>query len=266
MSLPSRYWQDLTTEEFSSLDVETVVAVLPVAAVEQHGPHLPVWVDACICEAVVVRALEQLPPELPVLALPMLPIGHSPEHGDFAGTLTLAPETVLRLWAEIGESVADAGVRRLALVNSHGGQPQLLDLAAQRLRADRRMLVSRINAYRYFRDATLFSEAEIRFGIHGGAIETSLMLHLRPDLVRMDRIDDFTPDAAKSGNASNVAPFGEAGVAWQAQDLHPSGACGDARLAEAEKGKTLLDLAAAAVARALEDLARADLAAARDAT
>ncbi len=253
MRPPSRYWQDLTTEDFRQLDRDSVIAIQPVAAIEQHGPHLPVWVDACICQGVVEGALDMLPDDLSVLVLPLLPVGVSTEHSDYPGTLSLSPETMIRALTEIGESVAAAGVRKLVLVNSHGGQPQILDLVAQSLRARRRMLVFRVNAYRDFRDPSVFPEDEIRLGIHAGAIETAIMLHLRADLVRNDKIADFMPAAAAQGAAA-TGPFGNTGHAWQAQDLHPSGACGDATLADAEKGKQLVARAAQALADRVQEI------------
>lgn len=262
---PSIRWQDLTTEDFANLDGRRTVAVLPVAAVEQHGPHLPLWTDACICNGVLGRALDRLDSDASVLVLPMLPYGLSLEHRDFRGTLSLSAETMIRMLVEIGESVAAAGLRKLALVNSHGGQPQVLDLAAGRLRADRRLLVFRVNVYRDFRDPAAIAEDEIRHGVHAGAIETSIMLHLCPELVRLDRIADFTPstvDGAKDFPGTGAS--GPAGFAWQAQDLHVSGAAGDARRADAETGRHLLDRAADALARALAEMSRMPLDVLRD--
>jgi creatinine amidohydrolase len=123
----------MTTTEFAALPADTV-AVLPVAAVEQHGPHLPVYVDACLNEGVVARAIELLPPELPVTFLPMQAVGKSNEHLAFPGTLSLSAETLIRLWTEIAESVHRASVRKLVLFNSHGGQPQIMDIVARDLR------------------------------------------------------------------------------------------------------------------------------------
>lgn len=262
---PSPFWQDLTADDFRALDGARTIAVLPVAAIEQHGPHLPVQVDACICEGIVARALEHLPEHLAILVLPMMPVGLSLEHSDYPGTLSLSPETLIRAWTEIGESVARAGIGKLVLVNSHGGQPQILDLVAQSLRARRRMMVFRVNLYRAFRDSDVFPAAEIARGIHGGAIETAIMLHLRPDLVRRDKVADFTPAPSPEEDEPGAALFGETGFAWQIQDLHPSGACGDARLADAEKGRVLVERAASALADTLSRIDRVALAALRDA-
>ena len=195
--LPRRYWQDMTTEEFAALDAERVIAVLPVASIEQHGPHLPVCADACSNQAVIERTLELLPDELPVTVLPMMPVGKSNEHSAFPGTLTLEPETLRRLWTEIAESVHRAGIRKLVLFNSHGGQRQITEVVARdlRVRLDMLVVVAFLHSYRprslMGGLSDLFPEDEIRYGIHGGSVETSLMLHLRPDLVDMSKAQDF---------------------------------------------------------------------------
>ena len=117
-----RRWADWTTAEFAACDAQRLIALMPVAAIEQHGPHLPLGVDADLASAIVERVLEQAPADLPVVALPMVPVGYSSEHGDFPGTLTASAETLTRLWIEIGQSVARAGVRKLVLFKAlvHG--------------------------------------------------------------------------------------------------------------------------------------------------
>ena len=131
----------MTTREFGRARCRAVIALLPVGAIEQHGPHLPVAVDACINQGIVARALELLPATLPVTVLPLMPVGKSDEHLAFPGTLTLSAETLARLWTEIGEAVARAGVRKLVLFNSHGGQPQVMEIVARDLRVRLGMLV-----------------------------------------------------------------------------------------------------------------------------
>jgi creatinine amidohydrolase len=253
--LPRRYWQEMTTEEFSALDAARVVAVLPVAAIEQHGPHLPVAVDALINEGILRRMLELLPEGAPVTVLPALPIGRSDEHGSFPGTLSLAPETVIRLWEEVAEGVARVGVRKLALFNSHGGQPQLLDIVGRNLRVRHRMLVVQVNAYRLWDAGGMFGEEELRHGIHGGAIETSIMLHLHPGLVRRDKLADFTPrSVGLAARYRHIGAHGRVPFSWLTQDLSDSGACGDATQARAEHGRELVEQAARAFAAILQEL------------
>jgi len=256
----ARYWKDLTTEDFAALDPAHQVTLLPVAATEQHGPHLPLGTDAAINAGIIARAVELVPMETPLLVLPMLPVGLSPEHRDFPGTLTVSAETLLRMVVEIGESVARAGLRKLILFNSHGGQPAALDIAAQELRSRHGLLAVVANSWRMMRPAEFFSPAEREAGIHAGAIETSVILHLHPGLVRRDRIADF-PSAARRHERDHpeLAGGGRFKFAWQSQDLNPAGAVGDARSATGEVGAVLVDQAARALVALASDLSRLPL-------
>lgn len=255
-----RAWQDLRWTDFRDLPPDAV-AVLPVAAVEQHGPHLPVSVDATINAGVLDLALRRTPPELPVLVLPMQSVGVSVEHLRFPGTLTGSVETSIALWTEIGESVARAGVRKLVILNSHGGQPGVVDIVCRRLRDRAAMLavsclVSRLG---HPADAGLGAEEE-RHGIHGGLVETSIMLALRPDLVRMDTARNFRSAwIAHEAGCTVLVPEGAVGFGWQTQDLHPAGALGDASRATAGLGERLLDHAADRLAALFGEVHRLDL-------
>lgn len=241
--LPSRYWDELSWQDFQTLDRERSVALLPVAATEQHGPHLPLSVDAAINRGVVTRMLELLPAHLPLLVLPALPVGYSPEHAAFPGTLSLSAPLLQQLWLEIGRSVRRAGLRKLLIFNSHGGQPQIADIVARELRAELAMMVVVAHSYAFGEPVGLFAEAERRHGIHGGAIETSQMLHLRPDLVRQDKLADFSSAAATVENAhAELRLTGEsASLGWQTQDLNALGVCGDASAASAANGQATID-------------------------
>jgi creatinine amidohydrolase len=252
-----RYWQDMTTEEFAALDGTRVIALLPVAAIEQHGPHLPVSTDACINQGILAHALELMPDDLPVTVLPMLPVGKSDEHLGFPGTLTLSAETLIRLWTEVGLSVARAGVRKMVLFNSHGGQPQVMDIVARDLRVRFGMLVVAYSWYAAGVPSGLFDPDEVRHGIHAGAIETSMMQHLRPDLVRLDLAANFRPLMAElSLDYRHLSPTGAGRLAWMAQDLHPSGACGDATDADGGRGSALVEHAARTLIELLSEIDR----------
>jgi len=232
----------MTTVEFAQLPPDTI-AVLPVAAIEQHGPHLPVFVDACINEAVVDRTIELLPADLPVTILPMQMIGKSNEHLAFPGTLSLSAETAIRLWTEIGESVARVGVRKLVLLNSHGGQPELARIVARDLRVRHFMLAVCANTYDLGIPPGAFPVAELRHGIHAGSYETSVMLAARSDLVNMERADDFAPISVQmERDYLYLGPEGVAKFGWQSQDLHPSGACGNAKDADERRGRECIEL------------------------
>lgn len=262
MFTPPRFWSYLTTTDFGLLDAARTVAVLPVAATEQHGPHLPLSVDTDLVTGIVAAALPQLAADLPVLFLPTMAVGFSPEHARFAGTLTLKAETVIRLWTEIGESVAASGVKKLVLFNAHGGQVSVMDLVARDLRARLGLLVYSVSWFNLpMADAqgrdvnALFSAAEHRFGIHAGDIETSMMRALRPDLVRMEHAQDFHSTAQDRAAAFPILGNGRsAKLGWQMQDYNLAGAVGDAAAATADKGRAVIDAAGHQLARLLQEV------------
>jgi creatinine amidohydrolase len=254
-NLRSGYWQDLTTEDFADVDPSGVIAVLPVAAVEQHGPHLPLATDALVNDAIVRATLERLGLAPTVLVLPAMTIGSSIEHRDYAGTLDISAETLLAAWSDVGRSVARAGVRKLVVLNAHGGQRQLLDLLALRLRAELAMLVVRASYFAFGAPPGLFEQEELAHGLHGGEIETSLMLHIDPTLVRRAALADFqglpTRLAARGGLLGAEKPIG---FGWLSQDLHPAGVCGNAARADPERGRAYLAYIAEQFARLLTEV------------
>ncbi|MFN9773733.1 MAG: creatininase family protein [Burkholderiales bacterium] len=261
-----RRWASLTWQEFAALDAARTVVVLPVAAIEQHGPHLPLEVDAAIVAGVLDAALARTAPDTTVLTLPPCPVGKSDEHLAFPGTLTLGTQTLMRLWYELGESVHRAGLRKLVIVNAHGGQGHVARIVSQDLRVRLGMVAVAANTYGFGEPAGLFPEAETRHGIHGGAIETSLMLHLDPDAVRRERVADFpAASAALEARGGELRLHGNGALAWATQDLNPEGACGDARLANAEAGRAIVAHAAGRLARLLDEVAAYPLEALRDA-
>ncbi|MDY6945600.1 MAG: creatininase family protein [Pseudomonadota bacterium] len=233
------YWQDFTSAELTGLEPEHTVALLPVSAVEQHGPHLPLATDALIGDGLVRLAMQRV--QRGVLVLPAMPIGHSLEHVDFAGTLTIAAEPLLAIWLDVGRSVARTGLRKLILLNTHGGNIPLVQLAALRLRQELGMLVVRANYFSFGSPPGLFSDEELRHGIHGGEMETSLMLHLRPELVRREALADFRALTHEMGERGGLlGPEKPIGFGWMSQDLNRDGVCGNAARADAQRGELLL--------------------------
>ncbi|MBO0664277.1 creatininase family protein [Jiella sp. MQZ9-1] len=244
MTLKSHWWSDLTTADFAALDLSQVVAVFPVGATEQHGPHLPVRVDAEICDRLIRAAVERMDPDFPALVLPLSAVGKSDEHLAYPGTLTIPGPLLAEYWFEIARSVRRAGCRRILFVNSHGGQPQVMEMVCRRLRIELGMLAVSSTWSRFTPMNDLFSDHELNHGIHGGEVETSVMLHLRPDLVGMDQAGDFVPlSVALEQIGGMLTPEGAVGFGWQAQDLHPSGAAGNAAAADAERGAAVFDRA-----------------------
>jgi creatinine amidohydrolase len=260
MSPPARDWSEIDWSATDKTAAARWIAILPLAATEQHGPHLPLETDVLIAEAYLARVRELLPAALPAIFLPVQRVGISTEHIDFPGTLTLSTEAALREWTALGEDVARAGLKKLVIVTSHGGNSAAMTLVAQDLRAQHRMLAVTTSWSRLSAAEKLFPDEEVRHGIHGGAVETSIMLARCREHVRVEAIADFRPASIAMEqdfrwlSTQRPAPF-----AWQAQDLHPSGAVGNATLASAEKGERLVDQGAQAFIELLEDIHKFDV-------
>ena len=262
MTTSLRHWANLKHPDFKTLDLPRTIAVLPVAAIEQHGPHLPLNVDTTLVEGVIAAALPHIPPAQPVLFLPTQAVGFSPEHTAFAGTLTLKSETIIRLWTEVAECVAATGVKKLVLLNSHGGQVGLLDVVARDLRARLGMLVYSVNWFNLplldevgASVAAQFSAHEHRFGIHAGDMETSMMLALKPEQVDMAKAQNFASTSEDRAKRFSLLGDGKsAKLAWQMQDYNACGAVGNAAAATAAKGRALLDAAGRSLAQLLGEI------------
>lgn len=241
----SRDFSALTWPDVAALpDRDRTVLILPLGAIEQHGPHLPLKVDGAIASAVLNQALARLDPSVPAYALPLLPYGKSNEHLGFPGTISLSATTLLATVMEIGESVYQAGFRRLILMNGHGGQPQVLDIAA----TDLRVKFPDFLTFSWFvwRGAPQykrwFTEREGQEGLHAGAVETSVMLALQPGEVRSDRtVMDYPELHRNTAGAATIGIKGPTAAAWRTEDLSATGVIGDATDASVEKGHQLIE-------------------------
>ncbi len=259
---PHRFWAGLTTADFAALDRPRTIAVLPLGATEQHGPHLPLCVDTTLVDGVVAACLPHLPADLPALFLPTQAVGLSPEHAAFAGTLTLRPETAIRLWTDIAEGVHASGVNKLVLFNAHGGHVGLMDVVARELRARLGMLVYSVSWFNLpLLDDTgadvnaRFSAHEHRFGIHGGEVETAMMRALAPERVRMAEAQNFASTSHTRAERFEILGNGRsAKLAWQTQDYNPFGAVGNAAAATADNGHALVQAAGRGLARLLQEI------------
>jgi creatinine amidohydrolase len=257
---PPRDWTAIHWPDFAKQDAARWIAVLPLAATEQHGPHLPLRTDVLIAEAYLARVRDLLPGDIPATFLPIEEIGISTEHTDYPGTLTLSAEAALKKWRAIGEDAARAGVKKLVMVTSHGGNSAAMSIVAQDLRAQHGLLAVTTAWSRFGAPDGIFSGSELRHGIHGGAVETSIMLARYPHEVRRDAIQNFEPSSiAMEKKYRWLSTHRPAPLAWQAQDLHPSGAAGDATQASAEKGELLLDHGARAFCELLADVDNFDV-------
>ena len=226
-------WAEYRFAEFGGIDPERTVAILPTAAIEQHGPHLPVGTDTMIAEGMLAEVRRTVPDDLDLRILPVQAVGKSNEHLWATGTLTLTAETALRAWREIGLSVARAGVRKVVIVNSHGGNLDLVSILSRELRVEGGMLAVKCQWGAFGHPEGMYPADELRFGIHGGDVETSLMLHFRPDTVDMAAARAFRSTAEDGG----IPPTGPVSYGWISTDVNAEGTVGDASAATAEKGR-----------------------------
>ena len=249
-------WQSLTTTDVRHLASQDPVIVLPVAAIEQHGPHLPLSTDVDIALGLIDSAGGHLPAGLPLAVLPPQLIGTSHEHIRFDGTLSLGPSELCEVIVALGASVARSGIRRLVVCNTHGGNLRAIDAAAVTLRDRLAQLVIKVS---YFLaappDDVDLPEAEWRHGLHGGAVETAMMLHLCQTRVRTKEIrstrslgEELETSMRRVGPESPGASF-----AWLAGDLSATGVTGNAKLATADLGSRLVEHYSQLLADAIQD-------------
>ena len=250
----SRYWIDYPATDLA-IDPDKTIAILPTAAVEQHGPHLPVGVDTFINQGLCDLLVEKCPEALDIRLLPVMAVGKSNEHLWAPGTLTLSAETALKAWTEIGLSVVRAGVRKMLIVNSHGGNTDLISIVARELRVQAGMYCVRMGGGAGGVPDGLYSAQEQAQGIHGGDKETSLMMHFRPDTVDMTKAEDFR----WTHKQGDIPPVGPIAHGWIASDVHPSGVAGEAHLATADKGRATAEHYVSGVIEVLGKIAAQDI-------
>ena len=251
------HWQALTSRELAHLEHDAV-AVMVLGAIEQHGPHLPLSTDLDIGTGLLAAALTQLPDDFPLVQLPPLAVGASDEHLSFPGTLSLSPSLAAAVLEAHGDAVARAGLSRLVLLNSHGGNKAMMESAALALRRRHGLLVVKLHYMRLALPDDLPGEGlppeELRHGLHGGALETALMRHLAPEKVRLAHLGHpISRGQAMAEEHQLLGPEGEAAFAWLAEDLHPEGVVGNARLGSAELGERLVDHYAERISRVLRE-------------
>lgn len=252
--MPLRIWQDLKTTDFRDIDERRAVALLPVGATEQHGPHLPLATDSILAGRMALEAA-RLAARAEVYLLPTITYAKSDEHLSFPGTLTLDAATLLATLTQIGHSVSRAGIRKLVFLNAHGGNVPVLQIAARALRLETSLFTVSAGWISMGFPPGLVSAAEQRDGIHGGLVETAAMLHFRPDLVEMSEARNFVPaSAAIAENNEVLRLVGQVGAGWVAEDLHPAGVAGNAAAATPEIGEAIVLHAATRYARLLDEV------------
>jgi creatinine amidohydrolase len=249
------WWTDFAAREFEGLDPMKTIAILPIAAVEQHGPHLPVGTDSIINASLLEMLTVCAPTYLDIRILPVQQIGKSNEHIWARGTITHTATNLIDAWTQIGLEVARAGVKKLIFINSHGGNEEIMGIVARELRVRAGMLAVK-SGWR-FTPPGILTDLERRHGIHGGDSETSLVLHFKPHLVDMSKAENFASIAVQDEQQyQHLRPTGAFGhtYAWIASDVNPSGAVGDASAATAEKGKLIAEANVAGMIDVLREI------------
>ena len=239
----------LTWKQVDALPRANTLLVLPTAAIEQHGHHLPLATDTLINNLLLGKALALLPPVLPVYALPPVCYGKSNEHLGFPGTLSLSAQTFMAVVRDLGASIAAAGFKKLVLYNTHGGNTSLVDVFARDLRAE-----FGLRTFSLFgspgADFAGVSPQEKTYGFHAGEIETAYLLHATPELVHQE---EYTTNyIARIDQPELLKPEGSAAnFAWLTKDIAPSGVLGDPTAATAENGERWSNDAAIRIAELL---------------
>jgi len=251
------WWTDFSAGDFADIDPQKTIAILPIAAIEQHGPHLPVGTDTILNQGCLDLLVERAPAELDLRIMPVRSVGKSNEHLWARGTVTHTYATLIDDWLEIGLSVARAGIKKLVFINSHGGNEEIMGIVARELRVRENMFVVKTGWTRFPPPPGLYSDLERRHGIHAGDLETSLVMHFRPELVNRDKLDNFVSVAAENeADYKYLRPTGTHAYAWIASDLNPSGAVGEAAKATAEKGRLTAEAEVAGMLELLAEIER----------
>lgn len=243
--MPATHWSELSSAALATRARDAAsLALLPLGALEQHGPHLPLGTDGILAREMAWRAAQGAE-NAEALVLPEQSYTASAEHHDWPGTVWIEPEDLVGLLCAVGRGVAQAGLRKLVILNAHGGNQPAIQIAARRLRKDHGLMC--VSAGWMVLGIGDHAPELRRGDIHGGFLETAAMLHLRPDLVDMGAAENFTPLSEKLAEENaHLRLMGAVNTGWVARDLHPSGAAGNAAAATATAGAEIVETATGA--------------------
>lgn len=235
--------ENLSFKQIDALDRQRTIVILPCGSMEQHGPHLPNGMDTHLAVAISEKAAEHVKDTVDCLILPAIPVGQSPEHMDYPGTLSFTAETYIRILKEISGSIARHGFKKMYIVNGHGGNISAIGAAAFDIRDQYKIRIFMFNVWAVVTDLALKlirREAPHKTDAHGGEIETSLVMYTHPEQVHIEwAVDEDNPLLAQ-GEWINLG--GPIGFNWNSvEDIAPSGISGKASFATPEKGKILFE-------------------------
>lgn len=260
MVKPAPWFKD-NDPELTAADRHDWIAVLPLGAHEQHGPHLPFATDTIIASGIAIRLADALPAHLPVTILPVEAIGYSIEHMHVEGTRTLGYAEAVGRWLGIAETLNNKGIRKLVLLNAHGGNSPLLTIVATEARIRLDMLVVATSWTRFGIPDGWMRPEDKAIDIHGGDIETSVMLALAPEKVDMSKAAAFPSRQIEFATRyKHLRAYGPHAFGWKMSDLNPDGVSGNAAVATAERGQVLIAHAVAGMLELLDDVHRFDVA------
>jgi creatinine amidohydrolase len=259
MSLPKPRWDD-NPVDLALAERRDWIAVLPLGAHEQHGPHLPFETDRLIAEGIVDRVMAQLPHDLPATFLPVEPVGYSIEHMDVTGTRTLGYAEAIARWLGIAEDLGRLGIRKLVMLNAHGGNSPLMTIVATEARVRFNMLAVATSWTRFGQPEGWIGDEDKAIDIHGGDIETSVMLALHPEKVDMAKARRFpSRQSAYQRRFKHLCAYGPHAFGWKMSDLNPDGVAGNAAAATADRGEALLSHAVGGIIELLRDVQAFDV-------
>ncbi|NVD41639.1 creatininase family protein [Ensifer sp. HO-A22] len=260
MSMPKARWQDNSTA-LPQRARRDWIAVLPLGAHEQHGPHLPFDTDTLIADGIVERSIAALPETLPATFLPTEPVGYSIEHMDVAGTRSLGYDDAVRRWLGIAENLHALGIRKFVMLNAHGGNSPLMTIVATEARVRFGMLAVATSWTRFGQPDGWIAPDDKAIDIHGGDIETSVMLALHPEKVAMEKARAFpSRQSDYAERFRHLRAYGPHAFGWKMSDLNREGVAGNASAATAARGEQLLAHAVNGVIELLTDVADFDMA------
>jgi creatinine amidohydrolase len=248
-----RRFADLTGPQVSQLFTERTIVVQPLGAVEQHGPHLPLSTDSVVATAVAEAAVAQVGEELDVWLLPTLEYTKSNEHAWSPGTVWLSATTLLAVLDDLGRCIATTPAKRLVFLNGHGGNSALLNVANRELRLAHGLMTFLTHPGVPADQGGTSPAAELGMGVHGGTEETSIMLHLAPELVDMSKAERRVPEAIALNKYVRFG--GRVSFGWLSNDFFPDGYIGDPTAATAEIGKRLFDGSVQSLCESLREIA-----------
>jgi creatinine amidohydrolase len=255
--MPVLKWSALASSAFEGQALANYIAVLPLGATEQHGPHLPVGTDSFIANGMIDAVMARLPGASNVVVLPALEISNSVEHTNAPGTLSIGRELTLQVVLETARGIARAGLRKMVIINAHGGNVGVMVDASHAIRAELGMLCIATNWMRLgLPDGVIAPDAKA-LDIHGGKLETALMLALEPSSVDMHQAQEFASLQGQLADRFDVLrAYGPTGFGWMGNDLNPAGVVGDASGAEADEGRAIVDHQARQMVKLLDEVAR----------